>query len=118
MDLFLPLGPSLGHHHPHQGHQLVHYLPGYASHALHAPAPMSGLAAAPLQTLSVAPSSLGLNTTGRGSIYSVPLQRKMVPVAGPPPPPPPPHSALGLASRASFYPPTPYYVTFPPESES
>lgn len=93
---------------------LCHCLPGYPGHALHGPPSlqsMTGLPALPSLPLPLPPaSSRGL--TGRSSIYSVPVSRKIATQ------PHHPSSALSLASRSSFYPPTPYYVTFPPESET
>lgn len=106
---------------PHSGHpMLCHCLPGYPGHALHGPPSLQALTAfstlpsLPLPLSSRAPSSRG-GGGGRSSIYSMPLPRK----TGPPPQKNNhPRSTLGLASRSSYYPPTPYYVTFPPESET
>ncbi len=106
---------------PHSGHpMLCHCLPGYPGHALHGPPSLQSLAGFPtLPSLplplppSRAPSSRGGG--GRSSIYSMPLPRKI----GPPPQQnQQARSTLGVASRSSYYPPTPYYVTFPPEAES
>ena len=104
---------------PHSGHpMLCHCLPGYPGHALHGPPSLqslTGIPAVPSLPLPLpprAPSSI--RGGGRSSIYSMPLPRKI----GPPPQQHHPQSTLGLASRASYYPPTPYYVTFPPESET
>lgn len=99
---------------------LCHCLPGYPGHALHGPPSIQSMGLPALPSLPMplplpapptrAPSRVG---TGRSSIYSMPLPRKIGP-----PPPHHPRSTLGVASRASYYPPTPYYVTFPPESET
>ncbi|KZS07310.1 chaoptin [Daphnia magna] len=104
---------------PNSGHpMLCHCLPGYPGHALHGPPSLQSLAGIPaLPSLPLPlppcapPSSRGM--AGRSSIYSVPVARKVGS-----PSQPHPGSTLGLASRSSFYPPTPYYVTFPPESET
>ena len=104
------VGPASGHP------MLCHCLPGYPGHALHGPPSLQSITGLPgLPSLPLplppqrAPSS---NRGGANSIYSMPLPRKI----GPPQHHPRSTLSLGLAgSRASFYPPTPYYVTFPPE---
>ena len=106
------VGPSSGQP------MLCHCLPGYPGHALHGPPSLQSLTgipalpSLPLPLPPCAPSSLR-GVTGRSSIYSVPIQTKLAS-----PSQHHSHSTLGLASRSSFYPPTPYYVTFPPESET
>lgn len=116
MDKCTCVGPTSGHP------MLCHCLPGYPGHALHGPPSLQSLAgipALPSLPLPLPPSTR--DVAGRSSIYSVPVARKI----GPPPSQQQQQqqqlhsgSALGMASRSSFYPPTPYYVTFPPESES
>ena len=106
------VGPSSGHP------MLCHCLPGYPGHALHGPPSLqslSGIPALPSLPLPLPPCAPSSNrgVTGRSSIYSVPIPRKIGS-----PPQHHPRSTLGIASRSSFYPPTPYYVTFPPESET
>jgi Leucine-rich repeat (LRR) protein len=106
------VGPSSGHP------MLCHCLPGYPGHALHGPPSLQSLTGIPaLPSLPLplppCPPSSSRGVTGRSSIYSVPIPRKIGS-----PPQHHPRSTLGLASRSSFYPPTPYYVTFPPESET
>lgn len=106
------VGPSSGHP------MLCHCLPGYPGHALHGPPSLQSLTGIPaLPSLPLplppCPPSSNRGVTGRSSIYSVPIPRKIGS-----PPQHHPRSTLGLASRSSFYPPTPYYVTFPPESET
>ena len=101
------LGPGGASHGP----MLCHCLPGYPGHALHGPPSLQAFP--PLPTLPSLPLALTPSTrTGPNSVYSVPLPHKIGP-----PPPHQPRSSLGLVSRAGFYPATPYYVTFPPESE-
>ena len=104
------VGPSSGHP------MLCHCLPGYPGHALHGPPSLqslAGLPALPSLPLPLPPCAPSNSRGVAGSIYSVPISRKIGS-----PPQHHPRSALGLASRSSFYPPTPYYVTFPPESET
>ena len=104
------LGPGGASHGP----MLCHCLPGYPGHALHGPPSLQAFPALPaLPSLPLALPSSVRGCTGPNSVYSVPLSHKIGP-----PPPHPPRSSLGLVSRAGFYPATPYYVTFPPESES
>ena len=101
------LGPGGASHGP----MLCHCLPGYPGHALHGPPSLQAFP--PLPTLPSLPLALPPSLhTGPNSVYSVPLPHKIGP-----PPPHQPRSSLGLVSRAGFYPATPYYVTFPPESE-
>ena len=101
------LGPGGASHGP----MLCHCLPGYPGHALHGPPSLQAFPSLP--TLPSLPLALPSSArTGPNSVYSVPLPHKIGP-----PPPHQPRSSLGLVSRAGFYPATPYYVTFPPESE-